>query len=573
MKALIAIGVDKVDGAANLPTLSAAASGAVDIAAWAATQGYSAVSITDTDMPVTVKAIRDAIDKIVQPHTFSQLVIYFAGHGILKAADTEMWLLSDAANDPNAAVNLVGSVRLARKSGIPHLVFISDACRSLAADPRLSEVTGSNIFPISLTPQRPPEVDLFYATLPGEVSWEVPADQAAKRYNGIFTKTLLQALREPVASLIETVPADTGANITVISSRTLKPWLEEHVPDAIADVNIRLTQFPEVRVESQRPKYLVTATLPPPPSPLLRGGYFPDFGTPNIGIRSRLHDLSFEFPPEGYHYEPGPEEAPPPAPVATRQTGMRDPAFVSALNLDIEAIRNTRGRHSFETRTGFSIAGTAIRNATLDNRPIIPPNLFQEDGQWHIRVDPHSNSTRSLIVQFEDGTGTCLGVFEGYIGTVVVENGRVVNVNYTPSQTDVKRYAEFQSHREEIEQNRAQAAAAARRGIFRPTQFNYLDPTLALYSAYAYAQSDRAADLDSIPSRILQNGVVPFDVALLTGHPGDFRVAPFCPMLTQGWMLLDDNIRVPDNVRTAARYLIPALWTTLTEKGIEALRA
>jgi hypothetical protein len=59
---------------------------------------------------------------------------WFDAHffGVLKAADMEMWLLSDATtfSDENAAVNVVDSIRSGRNCGIPHLVFISDARRS-----------------------------------------------------------------------------------------------------------------------------------------------------------------------------------------------------------------------------------------------------------------------------------------------------------------------------------------------------------------------------------------------------------------------------------------------------------
>ena len=40
----------------------------------------------------------------------------------------------------------------------------------------------------------------------------------------------------------------------------------------------------------------------------------------------------------------------------------------------------------------------------------------------------------SLVLTFDDGTGTVLAVLPGFIGTVLVEGGRVVSVNYVPSE-------------------------------------------------------------------------------------------------------------------------------------------
>jgi hypothetical protein len=605
MRSLIAIGVNRVQGAANLPALGGAASGAEAFARWARDQGFDACSVTDAAGPVTVQAIKERIGAAVKSRTCTQLVIYFAGHGILKSADTEMWLLSDAASDANAAVNLVGSIRLGRNCGIPHLVFISDACRSLAADPRLSEVTGSSIFPIEVTPQKRPEVDVFYATLPGDVSWEVPAADAARRYDGIFTKCMLKGLMDPDVDLVETVPGENGASISVISSRTLKPWLEERVPDAISNIDIKLTQFPEVRVESQRPKYLAVVTAsggapaPPTPAPTPAKDVRP-------GLRERLTDYltpilgsfleSVPGAPSMYRHRSlrivaAPRAKPRPN-VDIGDTGRTIDAFRLDADFysDVEAIRSAQARPSFETETGFSFAGAEVLSAEINGQKSDPRDVFREGGQWHVRVDPQPGASLSALIQFMDGSGTCLAVIPGYIGSVVVESGRVVNVSYTPSQYAGRfrdRFQEFADHRAEIEERRAIAAAAAKRGYFRVEpdkgkkfgeflrQFKALDPTLGIYAAYAYAQSGLMDNVDSVYQYM--DEVAPFDVALLAGklEPEGLkngRIAPFCPMLTQGWALLDESVPVSPAVRVAAHYLKPALWTTLTDKGVEALR-
>ena len=59
----------------------------------------------------------------------------------------EYWLLSGAPDDPQEAVKVASSVALARYCGIPHVVLVSDACRTAAESIQAQNVEGSSIFP------------------------------------------------------------------------------------------------------------------------------------------------------------------------------------------------------------------------------------------------------------------------------------------------------------------------------------------------------------------------------------------------------------------------------------------
>ena len=90
-----------------------------------------------------------------------------------------------------------------------------------------------------------------------------------------------------------------------------------------------------------------------------------------------------------------------------------------------------------------------------------------------------------------------LAVLPGFIGTIVVEDNRVVTVNYTPSRYTEK-YCEYIQVKEEVDKRRAFVAVAALNGSFRIADnqafegarylrmLKSLDPTLGLYAAYAY---------------------------------------------------------------------------------------
>ena len=153
---------------------------------------------------------------------------------------------------------------------------------------------------------------------------------------------------------------------------------------------------------------------------------------------------------------------------------------------------------------------------------------------------------------------------------------------------------EYQFAADEIEKRRAFVAVAARNGSFRleggmeaMKSARYLrtlkaiDPTLGLYSAYAYAQ---AGDFEGIKSVFEYMSYEPepvlFDVAMLANKLDVAaknwdrlsKVTPFCPMLTQGWAFVDVNeVWLPAAVRRARENLRPGLWTTFGKRGVAKL--
>jgi hypothetical protein len=571
-RACVAIGVDHVIGASNLPPLAAAADGAERFAGWATSQQFEAFVFTDRAGALSVSAVKQRIRAISESQSYSQLVVYFAGHGILKSWDTEIWLLSDAATDPNEAVNLTGSYSLARQSGIPHVIFISDACRSIAADARLAQITGSILFPILPVTAQRPEIDLFYATLPGNPSYEVPADQSAANYRGVFTTCLLHGLSGPDQSVCEIID-EQNQKLCVVSARTLKPWLEREVPESLQTVSIALNQVPELRVESQRPKYLAVLPVAPPPLPLV---FRAPLSAPTPSSGKTLRSLANQYQ-LGEFFAPQME-------IRSVAPPARD-ARTAAFEADVQRLVTVQGRESFETHTGFTFVGTQILDALLEGDPY-GCDVFEENRAMHVRVRM-GNSSGSVVVRFADGTGTCLIALTGYVGTVTVEDGRVVNVSYTPAR-NTPRWDAYVYQQDEVEKRRAFVAVAARSGLLKiekdraasfadyVRQLKILDPTLGIYAAYAYSQAGMIDEVESVFDWMASDYQVPvlFDVALLANRLGNqtgVRIGGRTPMLTQGWALLNEGLPVPKELLQASNYTLPALWTTLSAEGVAFL--
>ncbi|HEX2367319.1 MAG TPA: caspase family protein, partial [Bradyrhizobium sp.] len=148
-------------------------SAAKSVADWLDREQFKVVAILDDAAPVTANAVRQAVTDFVNQPSLTQLVVYFSGHG-MSVGFNEYWLLSGAPDDPNEAVSLVECFELAHMSGIPNVVFISDACRSTSPDFNTSLIRGTLIFPNR--PAAPgggqTDVDRFLATGPGAASFE-----------------------------------------------------------------------------------------------------------------------------------------------------------------------------------------------------------------------------------------------------------------------------------------------------------------------------------------------------------------------------------------------------------------
>ena len=181
-------------------------SGAAAFADWLSAEQYEVALLTDLSQPLHAADVFDAVAGLVRRGTLGQLVVYFAGHGFLRA-NNEIWLLSDAPGNPNEAISLDECVELARyQSGIPNVVFISDACRSIAESMSATRVQGSLVFPND-GPSSISDVDLFFAALPGMPAFETAVEESASGYEGVYTSCFLDAFRNPDGDMILTLPS------------------------------------------------------------------------------------------------------------------------------------------------------------------------------------------------------------------------------------------------------------------------------------------------------------------------------------------------------------------------------
>jgi hypothetical protein len=570
-RAAVAIGVDKVG---DLPKLKAASSGAASVARWLSGEGFEVKLLNDADKPVKSSDVFDAISDLVNRGTLEQLVVYFAGHGFLNSY-SEYWLLSGAPDNPNEAISVSESVFLAKQSGIPNIVFISDACRSRADSLRTERVRGSLVFPVNRAPPHViPDVDVLYATLVGDPSWEVSVQESSAGYEGIFTATLLDAYKRPDASMVSVVK---GSN--VVPNARLKPYLSREVPLRAHAASILITQRPDIQVVSPDATYIArvsgaerlpTAASPPP-------------ATIAAVAAASLERLDFDIQLPG----PGPLHG---GPGLT--AGLDQLAKSSGFTESTDRIIGARGASQvFPGRTGFAIVGQGLTSvSTLPGMHVEIVKISADRATVDLNLGNGASS--SVALRFADGSGCVLAALGGFIGNVVVDDQGVGSVTYEPSRTNPLRY-EYEHYGKRLDALHATVATAARFGVFRIEGgknnkeaaarmgdrirvMKGIDATLGIYAAYAYASADLTDQVKSVSGFMRGSyNTTFFDVALLAGALSSQHVlvsgaqVPFCPMLSQGWNLLRvKDVHLPEGMEMARDHLRPSLWTTFDSVGM-----
>ena len=577
VRAVVLIGVSQ---AGNLETLQAVHDGVRAMRKWAAGQGIDPALIkliTDEEGPVEVSTIKKTIRGLVDLTTVEQLVVYFAGHGV-NLSLTEYWLLSGAPEDSNAAVNLAGSIELARFCGIPHVVFISDACRTAAEGIQAQAIRGAEIFPNipEGTAERP--VDVFFACALGASSLELKdPKKAASGYRAIYTDSLVEAL-EGLKDVVVEDPEE-NARLRLIETALngepaglIRPWplsfhLRADVPERLQAAGVRpaLSQTPVARINS-RATWLSRVPVPkstPPPSAGRRTRRKPagpkeesafSGAPPPAGAPPSARPEPVGAPPaprsSGVPVPPGPAVPPGLLEVShsmlrsTLAQGRLTAGFVGAgggssflpagaqagapgdLHGSLTRIVKPFGPDRLETSCGFKVRGARFVSADSGRAEA-------EIGGWGARtvlVKSFGEPAANVVVQFDNGTGMVLPALAQHIGSITVEAGEVVNVTYEPARGSPL-WSQMEGRLAELRSLRALMASSARMGVFRlrGSDGQQLaerikigkapDPTMAVYAAYAFhdrQQSDLIREMSQ--SLKVHRSFQLFDLALLGGE-------------------------------------------------------
>ncbi|MEL0587211.1 MAG: caspase family protein [Candidatus Thiodiazotropha sp. (ex. Lucinoma kazani)] len=568
-KAAVVIGVDKTG---NLTKLKSAAAGADAVADWLRGEDYDVECLTDRSGQVRARDVEDAIAKLVTlPPRYSLLVVYFSGHGYWHAR-TDRWLLSAAPTRTSEAINLDGAMDLARYSGIPNVVFISDACRSIPDSRTGAHVTGIDAFPNYAEISNASKVDVFRATSEARSAYEGDIEGRA---HSILTYALMSAYREPTLDMIREV-IDGSTRLNVVPNRELEDYLQNKVNKILADIDINLTQDIEVDVPSSDDVYIsrVQGPVQSTAAGTRSGGGPRDTLVPITMTTGRDAEITIvrTLSSRSSGNRGG---------DADRLLAVSEPATEARL----EARLPDGMVDHIESGIGFTVHGAKIvKAATTKGKEKANVELLETgDGGNTAAIIRlwNAHPAVSVAIQLEDGRCAVLAGLDGYIGHATFDESGLSNVSYVPSANHT-RWPMYENRKVRIDRLRALVALAVEDNRFRvrsdaeaETLGNKIrmekaiDPTLGLYAAHAFSQAsknDRLLDVMHYMRDDLASDL--FDVRVLASRHvgerwGNYRFTPFCPMLTETWNLLRPRgISLPLVLQEASPYLCNSLWTT-----------
>jgi hypothetical protein len=582
VRAAVLIGVSQTG---NLQTLKAVHDGVRAMERWALGQGMDRELVrvlSDEDGPVEVGAVKKAVKEIVDLTTVHQLIVYFSGHGV-NISRGEYWLLSGAPEDSNAAVNVAGSIELARTCGIRHVVLISDACRTAAEGIQGQGIRGSEIFPNVLDAVEERPVDVFFACGLGDPALEVKnPKKAAAGYRAVYTDSLVQALLGKKNVVVQHPEKPQTVQLIEVDRSGSEPrGLVRPVPLSFhlrADVLKRLTkakvkpgvhQTPVARIISQE-TWLAEVPLPP--------AAFDGFG-------EEADPAAFTEPAVQTMFEVSGRMLA--GTLAQNRIAALEPASAELAG-PLGRIFEPFGPRHFETSCGFKVRGANFASALGAG---VSSNVPDPERQI-LSVQRVPEGTANLLIEFQDGTGVVLPAIRDYVGSITVEDGAVVNVTYEPVENSA-RWQAMKGRSDELRSLRALLASSARLGVFRLRDTDAgllaermkvgkgLDPSIALYAAYAYHDRQEPEPIRAMQKAILGDlGVRLFDLALLGGELRGGKVAsekklhPFVPLLSQGWALLRARrVVMPPGLEALGDHRVESLWTLFDPQGVELIRS
>lgn len=592
-RAGVFIGVDRTG---QLQTLNDAAAGAERMHQWALRQGMSdgsqAILLTDrAGKKVTPDMIFDAIKSVIDGPGVDQLLVYFAGHGV-NINRSEHWLLSDAPVRPSAAVNVAGSVDLARYCGIPYVVFVSDACRSAPEGIQAQNVRGVDVFPNDGTSDRAQPVDQFFACRLGKTAAEIrdPAE-AANGFSALYTAAFLDAVSGRTPSLLET-GKDAGDTSRYVMPARLRDHLDSEMPRRIVAARLvgRVNQSPDAIVLAHT-NWLSRVDEP-------------SGAVEAIPTRRSTRRAGSDLGMDAAAAPAAPLAAAEPAPTAWMRELVRvamtdSPTALTTAISNAAAVPGVAemvataarvaapfGPGHHETQCGIKVLGARIAEFVITQGRAEFANAEGTD----IRVYP-SLKAESVLLVFASGNGTVVPVVPGFMTALTFDSDELVDVALEPS-TNNPRWDDYQARVSELRALRGFASAASQLGRFRLEGPEALaiakrmqwakgvDPALALYAAYAYRDLQQLDHLHEMSAHLRADlGCGLFDVAMLArelrGKTIDRQadVVPFVPMLGQGWDLVDAaGVRLHPKLEGIRARVGESLWSVFDRAGVALLR-
>ena len=577
-----------VSDASPLPYLPGAVNGARSFHQWAKALGYDARLVTDDKEPVTAMRMRREFEQLLTADDggIQRLLIYFAGHGLIREAEQALWLLSDW-NRELRAINVEQLRRRLGRYRVKQVAIFADACRSLPADLDTADLTADAVLGRGPEPRMTAmALDKFVAAQDGTETFMIPGPNPEDD-RCLFSGVLLEGLwgKKPGAfsQLLR----------TKVTSRSLGSYLESEVPQVAAIY-----------------RYDVLPTVSPtfPEGDDVYFGDVPHVTAPELPDWPPIKAVTLQSAQR--------------AREAARKTGLRvrrrpRRPIASARPLEEELREQTRPR-SFETRSGFAVDGGNV--VAVWTRADVIVGAPDRSDWWHVgaksgfqgggRPPPPLREPAPVLIELASGRIAAITALPDFVASLVVRPRGVSGLVYREVYSPPRVAAATESALGQLERG-ALMADATRDLAIKLRQGKHVDPVRGVISAYLY---DSIGDVDNIRRMayyyLKHRQPIPYDIAFLAQLRGQRRgqgllrvtvpavperkprtkdehkfpwtyaatpramgiVGGFWPWLKQGWDLLDDpapngsTLVLPGLIELTER-LTTARFTTLDDAG------
>ena len=571
-KRMVALAIG-VSSAPPLPFLGGAVNGARAFHEWAQGLGYESRFVTDESDPVTAPRVRRELEGLLAADEpgIHRLLIYFAGHGVIREVEEGLWLLSDW-NQELRAVAVEALKRRLYTYGIDQVGFFADACRTLPTNIDTADLTADALLGRGPRPRSATvAIDRFIAAQDGTRAFMIPG-RAPHEDRCLFSGVLLEALWGTQPCAFSTLLPGK------VTSRSLGVYLQREVPRLAGTYHL---------------------TLVPSVSPT-----FPENDDVYFG------DGPAVTPPVFLPWPPVDEL------ISLELDGLGDqlrgpPTIPRMTDRQLEDHLRTQERPAdFETPPVFAMDGQAIAGIWTTHGVIAEGHSRR--GWWHIRPENGGVLRRPapVLIELASGLFAAATALPDFNVSVVATDSGVAALVYRERYTAPQVARATEDAIGKLEHGPIRADEATDLAV-ELRQGKHADPVRGVISAYLY---DSIGDVESIRRMAfyyVQNGqVIPYDIALLAQLEGERRndgllwvtvpavppreprteqesradwtcsateeatgvVGGFWPWLRQGWAFLDDpaadgsTLVLPGLIEVTTE-LTPARFTTLYHDG------
>ena len=605
----VAVSIGVAD-ARGFPFLPGAINAAKALHGWADALNYKSRVVVDEAAPVTFARLRfeleaalvgpisPSLKKDDERHVIDaalseakpirRLVIFFAGHGIIKEMEQGLWFLSDSISEQR----VVDAERLRRRLyrfGVDQIAIIADACRSLPKSVELADLNPDAI--LGLGPQicgAAPPIDKFVATQDGSNSFSIPGE-SPDQDRAIFSSLLVEALWGIRRDALR--PPENK----FVTSQSLKRFLTSEVPRLAQ--RYKRTLQPDISTNFSDGEDIYFGDVAPKVQPPV----FPQW--PDTGLLVGHGEPSIiHFGTHGSFDHEG------------SRLGGGDP-FDLEENASTETLNKIRGQKrpiSFETGSGFAVSGSRITRV-LTEAGIVSGEPGQEN-QVHIGPSHFEllDKAASILIETEDGLVAPTAMPQ-FVATILMSKVGAYALVYRPLYAALD--AEYPSENAIAKLEGGGLKGDELRDLVVSMRLHkHEDPTLGVISAYVY---ESLGDLDSIRQMayyyVVNGQPIPFDIAmlahlettrlegkLLASIPATAARKPQTkfekenswtfnstvamqgpvggswPWMRQGWFLLEDyyekkSALIDPFLINVASTIAPARFSTLNKEGATAL--